>query len=104
MDAKQNEFYPFVSFEGMIYATSLTISAFIGSFAGILAAYVLIPGPALDATLNMAIVPYSLSMSNVVVGVMRNRGEMKWKECLWAALSSVFYAIICHVPLRLLYS
>jgi hypothetical protein len=104
MDVKQNEYNPFMSFEGMVYATSLSLSAFVGSFVGIFAAFVIIPGPALDATLNTAIVPYSLGMPWIITSVMRNRGEMRWKECLWAALTAVFYAIIWHVPWRFLLS
>ncbi|MCZ7556120.1 MAG: hypothetical protein M5R41_06945 [Bacteroidia bacterium] len=76
------------------------MSAFFGSFAGMLLAYFLVQGPPLDATLNMAIVPYSLSMSWVLVSVMRHRGEMKWKECLWTMLLSVIPALVYHVPFR----
>jgi hypothetical protein len=104
MDAADKDFTSFVNFERMIYATCLSMSAFVGSFAGILLAYVLVQGPPLDATLSMAIVPYSVSMTWVLVSVMRHRGEMKWKECLWSMLLSILPALLYHILFRLVLS
>jgi hypothetical protein len=100
MDAADKDLSSIINFDRYIYATCLAMSAFFGTSAGMLLAYFLVQGPPLDATLNQSLPPYMISMIWVLVEVLRNHGEIRWKVCLWTMLLSIIPAVIVHSTFR----